>query len=303
MTVPHDLDRELAAFLTDGPTELPDPSFDAVRDRMETTRQRVVLGPWRVPDMSKFVPYVLGAAAVVVALVVGIQLLRPVEPTGPAAVPSVQPSATPSPTATPVAEATAAPIPADGSMGPGTYVTHPLPAPDDSLALTFTVPAGWHGFGDLTIFPDGADGNALQFIGVTALNSDVCHWADPKGEVNVGTTVDDLVAALVAQTKYEVSDPVDVSIGGYSGKRVDVVYPAELFKEKGSGEAPGCDEGRTHLFGDGGIYGQTPDERWQTNILDVDGTRFVIIVQDGPDTSAADRAGTAAIVDSMVIEP
>ena len=48
--------------------------------------------------MSKFVPYALGAAAVVVALVVGIQFLRPAEPSGPAAVPSVQPSATPSPT-------------------------------------------------------------------------------------------------------------------------------------------------------------------------------------------------------------
>ena len=80
---------------------------------------------------------------------------------------------------------------------------------------------------------------ALQFIGVTALNSDLCHWADPKGEVNVGTTVDDLVAALVAQTKYEVSDPVDVSIGGYSGKRVDIVCPAELFaKDKGASDGP-----------------------------------------------------------------
>ena len=115
--------------------------------------------------------------------------------------------------------------------------------------------------------------------------------------------MDDLVEALVAQTKFEVSDPVAVSIGGYSGKRVDVVYPAELFKEKGSSEAPGCDEGVTRLFGDGGIYGQAPNERWQTNILDVDGTRFVIILQDDPDTSAADHAGTAAIVDSMVIQP
>ena len=98
MTAPHDLDRQLAAFLSDGPTELPDPSFDAVRDRMETTRQRVVLGPWRVPDMSKFFPYVIGTAAVVVAVVFGIQILRPAEPSGPAALPSVQPSATPSPT-------------------------------------------------------------------------------------------------------------------------------------------------------------------------------------------------------------
>ena len=93
MTAPHDLDRQLAAFLRDGPTELPDPSFDAVRDRMESTRQRVVLGPWRVPDMSKFVPYGLGAAAVVVAAGVGIQFLRPRRlPSEPAAVPSVQPS-------------------------------------------------------------------------------------------------------------------------------------------------------------------------------------------------------------------
>jgi len=100
MTAPHDLDRQIDAFLTDGPTELPDPSFDAVRDRMETTRQRVVLGPWRVPDMSKFVPYAMGTAAVVVALVAGIQFLRPQEPSGPAAVPSVLPSAMPSSTPT-----------------------------------------------------------------------------------------------------------------------------------------------------------------------------------------------------------
>jgi hypothetical protein len=109
MTAPHDLDRQLDAFLTDGPTELPDPSFDAVRDRMETTRQRVVLGPWRVPDMSKFVPYALGTAAVVVALVAGIQFLRPEEPSGPAAVPSIQSSAMPAPT--PNASPSASPPP------------------------------------------------------------------------------------------------------------------------------------------------------------------------------------------------
>ena len=32
MTTQHELDRQLDAFLSDGPTELPDPSFDAVRD-------------------------------------------------------------------------------------------------------------------------------------------------------------------------------------------------------------------------------------------------------------------------------
>jgi len=98
MTAPHDLDRQLQAFLTDGPTELPDPSFDAVRDRMETTRQRVVIGPWRFPDMNKLVPIGLGAAAVVVAIFIGIQLLGPPASGGVGGAPSATPTATPSPT-------------------------------------------------------------------------------------------------------------------------------------------------------------------------------------------------------------
>jgi len=177
--------------------------------------------------MNKLVPLGVGIAAVAVAVLVGGQLIASPAPEGVGAVPSVEPSPTPTPTATAmptpstVAEASPAPIPADGTMRPGVYVTHGWPASDGTLTLTFTVPAGWHGFGDGTIFPDGADGTALQFIRVTALNSDLCHWKDPKGDVNVGTTVDDLVEALVAQTKFEVSDPVAVSIGGYSGKRVD----------------------------------------------------------------------------------
>ena len=135
MTAPHDLDRELTAFLRDGPTELPDPSFDAVRDRMETTRQRVVLGPWRVPDMSKFVPYALGAAAVVVALVVGIQFLRPAEPSGAAAVPSVQASAMPSPSPTPSTSPSASPA---ASTPPLTQTFT-----SQMLGISVSYPEGW----------------------------------------------------------------------------------------------------------------------------------------------------------------
>jgi hypothetical protein len=95
MTAPHDLDRQLQAFLTDGPTELPDPSFDAVRDRIEITRQRVVIGPWRMPTMNKFVPAALGAAAVVAALVIAAQLLGPPAPGGVGGGPSATPTPTP----------------------------------------------------------------------------------------------------------------------------------------------------------------------------------------------------------------
>ena len=74
MTAHHDLDRQLKDFLREGPDELPYESFDAVRDRTEQTGQRVVIGPWRLPEMNKIVTIGLGAAAVVVLLFVGSQL-------------------------------------------------------------------------------------------------------------------------------------------------------------------------------------------------------------------------------------
>jgi hypothetical protein len=95
MTAPYDLDRQLNAFLLEGPIELPDVSFDAVRDRTEQTRQRVVVGPWRVPDMNKLIPIGLGAAAVVGVVFLGSRLLTP--PGGLGGVPSSEPSHLPSP--------------------------------------------------------------------------------------------------------------------------------------------------------------------------------------------------------------
>jgi hypothetical protein len=109
MSAQHDLDRQLNAFLVDGPTTLPDASFDAVRDRTEQTRQRVVLGPWRVPDMNKLVPLGVGIAGVAVAVFVGGQLLASPAPGGVGAVPSVQPSAMPSPSPTPSRSPSASP--------------------------------------------------------------------------------------------------------------------------------------------------------------------------------------------------
>ena len=75
MNARRDPDRLIHAFLLEGATELADQVYDAVRDRIEQKRQRVVIGPWRMPDMNKLVPIGLGAAAVVVVLVVGTQLL------------------------------------------------------------------------------------------------------------------------------------------------------------------------------------------------------------------------------------
>jgi hypothetical protein len=95
MSAPRDLDRLIQSFLVDGPLELPEPSYNQVRDRMEKTRQRAFIGPWRTSDVSNLLKIGLAAAAVVVIAVVAFNLLPG------SSAPGGEPSATPEPTATP----------------------------------------------------------------------------------------------------------------------------------------------------------------------------------------------------------
>jgi hypothetical protein len=70
----------------------------------------------------------------------------------------------------------------------------------------------------------------------------------------------------------------------------------------GNYRATGCDESQYRIW-DSGIYAQGPENRWQTNILDVDGTRLVVVVMDYPQTPPESRAELDAVFDSLVIEP
>jgi hypothetical protein len=137
MTVHRDPDHLIHAFLMEGATELADEVYVTVRDRIDHTRQRAVIGPWRVPEMSKFFPYALGSAAVVVALVVGIQIFRPAEPSGAGAVPSVQPSAVPSvkPSPTPSTSPSASPATSPPPL------TQTFTSPLHGISVSY--PEGW----------------------------------------------------------------------------------------------------------------------------------------------------------------
>jgi hypothetical protein len=94
MTASRDPDRLIHAFLFEGEEQLHDQIYDAVRAEIEQKRQRAVIGPWRLPTMNKLVPIGLGGAAVVVALVIGIQLLGPAARSGVGGSPSAEPTAT-----------------------------------------------------------------------------------------------------------------------------------------------------------------------------------------------------------------
>jgi hypothetical protein len=64
-----------------------------------------------------------------------------------------------------------------------------------------------------------------------------------------------------------------------------------------------CDGGIAWLWGtpmgEYGIYVQGPGNRWDTRVLDVDGTRVIIAVIDYAGTPAVDHASAEAIVDSI----
>ena len=99
MTARRDLDNLVRAYLDEGPIELPNRSFDAVRNHIDHTHQRVVVGPWRMPIMNKLVPIGVGAAAVVAAVVViGANFLLPnVNRPGVGSQPTTSPAALPRP--------------------------------------------------------------------------------------------------------------------------------------------------------------------------------------------------------------
>ena len=161
------------------------------------------------------------------------------------------------------------------------------------MSFTFTVPSGsWEGVADpgqmigITNFEGFVLG--MGFLMVSSLNGDPCNWLGTADDIAIGPTVDDLVAGLTSSTEYETSDPTDVTLGGYSGKQVVVTMPTL----GGSGDNYGsdCDEQAFRIWNAEGftIYSQGPEQLWRLYILDVEGTRVVVMDEDFQ-TSRTDR--------------
>lgn len=300
MTAHNDLDRQLNDFLRDGPTELPYESFDAVRDRTEQTGQRVVLGPWRLPEMNKILTIGLGAAAVVVALFIGAQLFGspnavggPDEPTAsPQPTPNQEPSVEPS---------TAAPSPIvwlDGS--------------DGGLPITITPAPGWNPEGNFFAiekngWSDPPDGAAiLAFANGTAWSvpGDPCHAESTLPDTPSGT-VDELVDALSAQASHDASAPVDITVDGHAGKSITLQVPDPWPAD--------CESDHFCTFVDPTLTNPLPadncarnahgpgliDELW---IVDVDGTLVIIDAAYWEGTPDETVEEMRAIVDSISFE-
>lgn len=304
MTASRDPDRLVRAFLLEGDEELSDRVYDAVRAEIEQTRQRAVIGPWRTPSMNRFVTFGLGAAAVVLALVVGAQLLG--SPSSNVGGPGGEPSATAEPIATPTAQPIPTSTPWSGLPEGPFDVTGTDGAMDGELVQTIVDIAspGWTSMPDLDYVYKDDDGlDAPQTVGGGLIAwtfpvgteflvyEDPCQWATTIPELPA-TTPDQIAAAFLAQAQTDATTPIDVTIGGYAGKTVTLTVPMSY-------EVPGatreeefgdCDE---ETFAFYGIVGnesavvrnaQGPgqiDELW---ILDVDGSIVILDAAYSPAT-------------------
>lgn len=308
MTAPRDPDRLIHTFFEEGLDELPDPVYDAVRDRIEHTRQRAVIGPWRTSDMNRYLKIGLAAAAAVVIAVVAINLVPGGLQVGGEPSASPEPSATPEPSA---AEQSAEPSTATGFL----MVNDP-----DIGAITVYPGSGWSGQPGNALIGSTteADTAIMLFTGDLWIYGDPCAWSTTTPDT-AATTVDEIIAALASQASRDASAPADITVGGNTGQSITLHVPADIAVEPSAQDNatfPDCDEGTfgTLTTDVGGSPLRTPeryaqgagqiDEFWVVDVGDSDGRRegmlFVLIYW--PDTPQDVIDEMRAIVESATFE-
>jgi len=181
------------------------------------------------------------------------------------------------------------------------------------LELVASGPDGWFGYPDWAmdgpppIRADAPTGIGISFFTANGLYSDPCHWdvqgsggAD-VGDVQVGPTVDDLVAGLRANTFYTSSEATPVTIDGYSGQEIELQLPDDPFTR--CDEESGDSSGHAFVFSGPGLYAQGPANIWDLFILDVEGTRLIAVILYYEGTPQADLALAQDIIETMDIVP
>jgi hypothetical protein len=308
MTAPRHPDELVQAFLAEGPTDLPDQAFDAVRGEIHRTRQRTVIGPWREPNVSSFVRVALAAAVVGVIALAWVNLGP--RNTGPGVTPRPTPTQTIAPSTTP-AGSSANTKPGllctaggcrTGNLDPGSYWFE-AGAGGAPYRASFTVPAGWSASSDWYVLKHAGSRDELMFTmwEVTHIYPDACQH-DDAALISAGTTLGELATLLTAQKGRVASATTDVTVGGFPAKRLQLAVPADLDVGTCAGTVlrPWPDPGPDL---DGGYCCFPAGSVDDVSIVDAGGNRIVFVARHQPGSSAADQAELQSIVDSLAIEP
>ena len=234
MTNERDIERLLDRWFSERQTEVADRVLDDVADRIgRQPQQPAWRATWRDTHVQSNLRPLLVAAAVIVIAVVGFAVLRPGSTSNVGGAASPSPSAPAAPSTSPSATAvfpqwyTNSEVSAAAGILPAGNATSRAFAP----RVTFTVPEGWVNTLDVNIgyslFPDikaneaeyAKSGEIAQGIFMVSVESPYffCEaWEKTQG------TAAERAAFLVASDAFVVSEPVDVTIGGLTGKQMDV---------------------------------------------------------------------------------
>ena len=274
MTHDRDLDRKLARWMDDGPTAVSDRVVEAVLTDVHTTRQRGAR--WALLKelfMTMKPAATIGVIAIVAVLGIAAYQVFLGGETGIGDSP---------PTPTPRAFEDAS-----GALEPGTYVSS-----IDSVEVTFTVPAGWSRAPESPELAGPiADDGGLSFWIVTDLFADPCRFDQGALDPPPGPSADDLANALVAQPGVDAEPPSDIVVDGFAGKYVEYTTPA----------ATDCPAFGPWETPNGVVMFPNTDARYW--VLDVDGTRLVMLAYVWDVATQEGRAELEAIIDSVEITP
>jgi len=309
-TTDRDTTRIVRSWLDEGATRLPDRVLDAVLDQLPATPQR--RATWwpvrRTPTMNKFLAIGLGAAAVVVLLIVGAQLI---------AAPN---TGLGGPThSARQAEATASVAPSsagDGSLPVGPHVIDPGRQHGEDR-VTVTIPApGWFAPDAGSLTKDLGGGNRVTVVVVPGdhytLPYSTCDWQldDPDvREKYFPNTADEFVAFVAGQTydqlggslTREFTAPEDITIDGSHGQRI-----VSAVREYPDSDPAACDEQRFCTVQDRDGWGcllshpepGALDTLWVIDPPDTASIYYLVVASTGSPSSAL-RGEMNAIVDSM----
>lgn len=229
--------------------------------------------------MNKFTTIALGAAAVVVALFVGVQLFGSSDG-GTGSQPTPSPTVEPTPGASAADPMDFAALAMGDRLVDGDYVfTHM-----DGLRVLFTGSSAWERNSPNWVVWSIDDYKAK--IGVSTVDNVVIDPCQPElgfQDPAVGPTVDDLVTALGAVPGLTFSAPEAVTQDGYEGVKLDYV-PPDGFDNclDNMGEAMLMTVDGT-AQSDTTIIAPSGDDAFSLFIFDIDGTRVVIAAAFTPD--------------------
>ena len=299
MSTDLDTTRIVRSWLEEGRTTLPDWVRDDVMDRLPSTPQRRSRWTaWRFTTMPTAAKTAIAAAAVIAVAVGALAFLQ--RPTGPSATPTPSPTTAPTPTESVEPSAAIVFVPGSGPIAAGTYRM------GGEASIRLTIPPGWDAAagdesptgtdirkhrdepGELTFWVDASDNIRVY--------ADTC--ATDATPPRTGPTADDLLTALRAQENSDVSEPVEVTIGGRDVMRFDISIPESLDEDA-------CTNGFARVWQSityGWLVPPSPAAA-TVHVAETPAGRIVFGFSAADDVSATDFAELEAMVDSMVIEP